>query len=78
MKPIDPASPIPLRWRVRWFLRGMASILVPLTTEEMREEVDRCVAQYLLSRRIQRHISIACGSVVALIVGAVIFAVCMK
>lgn len=36
-------SPIPLRWRVRWFLRGMGSILVPLTAEEMREEVDRCV-----------------------------------
>jgi hypothetical protein len=39
----SPCSAVPLRWRVRWFVRGMGSILVPISAEEFRREVDQCV-----------------------------------
>lgn len=43
----SPGSAIPLRWRVRWFIRGMGSILVPISTEEFRREVDLFVEEQM-------------------------------
>jgi hypothetical protein len=48
-EPNDAAhcSAVPLRWRVRWFIRGMGSILVPITIEELRREMDQCVDEQM-------------------------------
>lgn len=43
----SPCSGVPLRWRVRWFIRGMGSILVPISAEEFRREVDECVEEQM-------------------------------
>jgi hypothetical protein len=40
-------SAVPLRWRVRWFMRGMGSILVPISAEEFRREVDQFVEEQM-------------------------------
>lgn len=40
-------SAVPLRFRVRWFIRGMGSILFPISAEEFRREVDQCVEEQM-------------------------------
>lgn len=40
-------SAVPLRFRVRWFIRGMGSILVPISSEDFRREVDQCVEEQM-------------------------------
>lgn len=42
-----PFKAVPWRWRIRWFIRGMSSILFPITTEELRREVDLCVEEQM-------------------------------
>jgi hypothetical protein len=39
--------PIPWKWRVRWFIRGMGSILFPISAEEFRREADRYVEEQM-------------------------------
>lgn len=36
---------IPLRRQIRWFIRGMCSIFVPISQEEIRRDIDQCVEE---------------------------------
>jgi hypothetical protein len=43
----SPCSGVPLRWRVRWFIRGMGSIVVPISEQEFWRDIHECVEEQM-------------------------------